>query len=354
VYDDKASDYEDIWSPQYYERSHTPRLSTFKPDLIPSSITPEVDNIIHSLCHTPNQNNATVGTIPCPKNPSSSGVDEESIIVSKNIQNHRLSLHGGVNGNANETRIEQSNRSIEDLNKQINKKGLVGSSKEDLLGLNNGEAVGGSGRKSAGLYSEPVDSLSFKRFGNNSNRNSEPTARWSQPVLSLPKLDITSGEECRKDRTGSGINGKWTAIEQKVVVRQDNNVCRTFQESAITQQSRNIIHRSSLADVSLTNKSSGSQMCASRISSNSSSSSSSKITQKKQTVTCASVDNLCHLRDFGKKSKKISVPESEKKKVGSQEEVSDSCVVLSPRKCLIYHHHQNEYGHPNEMCTSRG
>jgi len=304
VYDDKASDYEDIWSPQYHERSHTPRLSTFKPDLIPSSITPEVDNCNTNLGSSlSNQNNLS---ILIPKISTPVGVDEESIIHSKNTQNHRLSLHG-LNGNFPETRLQYHRNSIEDLNKQINKKGLVGSAKEDL-GLNNKEE---SSRKSDGIYTEPVDSLSFIRHGNG-NRNSEPTTRWSQPALSLLKLDVTSETECRKDRTGNG-NGKSTAVEQKNQVKQDNNLCRSFHESTITQESRNITHRSSLADVSLTNKSS-SQMCASRINSiTSGCGPNSKIAHKKHTVTCASVDNLCHLRDIGKKPKQLQATEGETK-----------------------------------------
>lgn len=254
IYDDKASDYEDVWSPQYHERSRTPKLSTFKPDVIPTNHTFEVDNINNLLGNIESSAHGKLN--------SSGEATEEYAVRNLNFHNHRLSFNGQ---NLN---INQYPQSIENVSKS---------------NCN----IDTTGQKPSGLYSEPVDSITFRKFGG--NRNTEPNIqRWSQPTLSLLKMDFNvetmSENDCSPHKTGSG-EGKPT---MELKNQQQNNFTST--NLNVEQQLISTSTTRSSADVSSANKS---------VSCKSSSSANKNNTQS---VTCSSIDNLCHFPVNFKKS----------------------------------------------------
>ncbi|XP_035706244.1 protein sprint isoform X2 [Folsomia candida] len=269
---DKESDYEDLWSPQQqqqpHERSHTPKLSTFKPDLIPSVLTPMDDddnNVNHSSSRSSSKINSNQSKFK-------DNAGDEFVIQNMNIHNHRLSF------NVQNLNLTSCSRSSES-----------NISRSQYLTLGDDTANDGN-RKSPGLYSEPVDSITLRKL--NGNRNTEPNIRWSQPTLSLLKLDFSSngGDTTSRDdycpsnnMTGSGGQGKPNIMDPGLTKTTQHSESKNLIN--IGQTAINTTQLSGCADVSLANKSMN-QMRARK-------SSSTKSSRKTQ-VTCASVDNLCH------------------------------------------------------------
>lgn len=155
MFDDKASDYDDVWPASNPHTPSTPttsrRLFTFKPDVIPLN-TPDCPQSSHrhlnqskslSLCVTP-----TNGNISTP----------EEIFKSRGFStniNNRLSLKN-ININSMTEHECLDNKMMMD--------------------------------KSKGIYSEPLDSINTAKNNNCGEQRQQPKLihnRWSQPALSL-------------------------------------------------------------------------------------------------------------------------------------------------------------------------
>lgn len=220
-YDDKASDYEDIWSP--HERAHTPRLSTFKPDLIASSLASDLDTCTSVLRNKNNNQGQSQHQLQSPHTAHQSE-DEDRLVENKNAQNNRHSLNG---------HLSQVQIHITDTNSKeavsVKRRSRVGGNSEETENNRNSGLVDGGNKKSPGLYSEPVDSIAFRRFGN--HRHSEPNIRWSQPVLSLVKLDFgesggsggLSEDEGRIETVGTG-KGKIALLQKRLQEKREQQI----------------------------------------------------------------------------------------------------------------------------------
>jgi len=223
IYDDKASDYEDIWSP--HERAHTPRLSTFKPDLIASSLASDLDTCTSVLRNKNNNQGQSQQQLQSP-NTAHQSEDEDRLVENKNAQNNRHSLNG---------HLSQVQIHITDTNSKeavsVKRRSRVGGNGncEEAENNRNSGLVDGGNKKSPGLYSEPVDSIAFRRFGN--HRHSEPNIRWSQPVLSLVKLDFGEGvgsgglseDEGRIETVGTG-KGKIALLQKRLQEKREQQI----------------------------------------------------------------------------------------------------------------------------------
>lgn len=236
IYDDKASDYEDIWSP--HERAHTPRLSTFKPDLIASSLASDLDVCTNVL---KNKNN-NEGQLQSPN--AAQSEDEERVVENKNAQNNRYSLNG--------QRLSHVQIHIADAkNANVKKRSRVFAEETENCGGAGGEGESNN-KKSPGLYSEPVDSIAFRRFGN--HRHSEPNIRWSQPVLSLVKLDFGDGggglseDESRIETVGTG-KGKIALLQKRLQEKREQQITTKSYHQSISSSQHHISTRKSVTNV---------------------------------------------------------------------------------------------------------
>ncbi|ODN02424.1 Protein sprint [Orchesella cincta] len=309
IYDDKASDYEDIWSP--HERAHTPRLSTFKPDLIASSLASDLDTCTNILR---NKNN-NKGQLQSPRTAQSE--DEERLVENKNAQNNRHSLNG--------QHLSQVQIQITDA-KDV---GLKRRSRIEGEELENRDSVEVENKKSPGLYSEPVDSIAFRRFGN--HRHSEPNIRWSQPVLSLVKLDFGGGgglseDENRVETVGTG-KSKIALLQRRLQEKREQQITtKSYHQSISTSQHQISNNRKSVTNVAAS-VSVGSELIV-----NSATMDENTWNINSKSQTCGSVDNLYNSNiqqllisnPVGTENKKgISVP-----KEGTIELESDLLILI--------------------------
>ncbi|CAL8110516.1 unnamed protein product [Orchesella dallaii] len=268
IYDDKASDYEDIWSP--HERAHTPRLSTFKPDLIASSLASDLDTCTNILR---NKNN-NKGQLHSPRTAQSE--DEERLVENKNAQNNRHSLNG--------QHLSQVQIQITDT-KDVSVKRRSRVEGEELENRN---SVDLENKKSPGLYSEPVDSIAFRRFGN--HRHSEPNIRWSQPVLSLLKLDFSgvgglSEDESRVETVGTG-KGKIALLQRRLQEKREQQITTASYHQSISASQHHISNRESVTNVAAS-VSVGSELIVNRATMDE-----NNRNLNSKSHTCVSVDNL--------------------------------------------------------------
>ena len=134
-YDDKASDYEDIWSPQYSGKSQTPRLSTFKPDLIASSLGSDLDTLYK---RNPSYQFQSLSAV---NNNNEHGTTPTQLSVN-NTKNNRLSFNGHAL-----TQQAQQNTNVNTIEKTSAANANLSKSKSSL-------------------YSEPLDAITFRRFTN--------------------------------------------------------------------------------------------------------------------------------------------------------------------------------------------
>ena len=138
------------------------------------------------------------------------------------------------------------------------------------------------------MYSEPVDSISFRRFGN--HRHSEPNIRWSQPVLSLVKLDFSGGvnggglseDESRIETVGTG-KGKIALLQRRLQEKREQQLTTKSYHRSISSSQHQISNRKSAGNVTAA----GSELIVNR-----------GVIEEKATWnsesnhTCGSVDNL--------------------------------------------------------------
>jgi len=291
VYEDKASDYEDVWSPpQYGEKGQhmAPRLSTFKPDVIASSVI--MDNTSHHQSH---------GKLSPPQNP------EDMRVHSRNTQNQRLSYKGTTRAMVNKNQGDGVKMSLGRTPDNRNNR-----SKENLQDNNNRNV---SGKSPNGLYSEPVDAINFRRFA--TNRHSEPSIRWSQPVLSLPKVDFggtISEDEYRVETVGTGKGKTSVACSN---IRENNE-----KMGPVERNNANLVTRgSSLANV---NNNNGEGRGSSH-----------------KGLVCASMDNLCHL---GRKAKKLSCG-------AEQSDEDEKMTPTNDEECKVFHKSEEKVVSPRKF-----
>lgn len=237
IYDDKASDYEDIWSP--HERAHTPRLSTFKPDLIASSLASDLDSCANLLRNKNNNQGQSQQQLQSP-NTGNQSEDEERLVENiKNAQNNRHSFNGQ---HVSQVEIHINDSAPVKVRKPSKRCEESESNRNSCVGVGDS----GNSKKSPGLYSEPVDSIAFRRFGN--HRHSEPNIRWSQPVLSLVKLDFgepgggggLSEDEGRIETVGTG-KGKIALLQKRLQEKREQQITtKTYHHQIISSSQHQI------------------------------------------------------------------------------------------------------------------
>lgn len=193
--EDKMSDYEDLWSPQYNEHSYAPRLSTFKPDLIPTSHVEYMD-------------------------------------VTRRADSRALVDHDAPT--FEHSNITSQYTDSRDGERQCSDKLCLSHSNIDQLMLcNNIDA------QALGLYSEPIDSIPLRR---NANRNSNPSIRWSQPTLL--KLDYNcnmNGGDAAANITG---NGQGKPSERSANISDSSSTNESLGEVHVGNKKRSLNNRS--------------------------------------------------------------------------------------------------------------
>lgn len=184
-------------------------MSTFKPDLIASSLASDLDSctgtgtttnasVLKNKNNNNNSNSNKGGQLQSPN--TTEDEDNRLAVENKNAQNNRHSLNGQQLQQLSQVQIHITDTNSKDLTSASVKRRSKpsGGGGENTENNQRNSVVLRGEKKSPGLYSEPVDSIAFRRFGN--HRHSEPNIRWSQPVLSLVKLDFGGGG-------GGAING---------------------------------------------------------------------------------------------------------------------------------------------------
>lgn len=237
-------------------------MSTFKPDLIASSLASDLDTCTNALRNKNNNQGQSQPQLLSP-NTAHQSEDEERLVENKNAQNNRHSLNGQ---HLSQVQIHITDTNSKDVVSVVKRRSRGGgeeieNNRNSVVGIEGGK----SNTESPGLYSEPVDSIAFRRFGN--HRHSEPNIRWSQPVLSLVKLDFgesggggLSEDESRIETIGTG-KGKIALLQKRLQEKREQQLTtKCYHQSISSSQHQISSTRKSVTNVTTA----GSELIVSR------------------------------------------------------------------------------------------